>query len=92
MSRATPSPRRVTAEAGERSDRREIERAWWLALARSPSDERTRHRRRASGDAGKRVRRELPRQDRCTADDAEQLALASLCHVLLNTNEFIYVD
>ena len=24
--------------------------------------------------------------------DPEQLALASLCHVLLNLNEFIYVD
>jgi hypothetical protein len=26
------------------------------------------------------------------ADDAEFLALASLCHVLLNSNEFLYVD
>jgi hypothetical protein len=27
-----------------------------------------------------------------TKKDAERLALASFCHVLLNTNELIYVD
>jgi hypothetical protein len=27
-----------------------------------------------------------------TVPDSQLLALASLCHVLLNSNEFIYVD
>ena len=25
-------------------------------------------------------------------DDPQHLALASLCHVLMNTNEFLYID
>jgi hypothetical protein len=36
--------------------------------------------------------RELFESNPATKKDAERLALASLCHVLLNTNELIYVD
>ena len=36
--------------------------------------------------------RELFESNPATKKDAERLAIASLCHVLLNTNELIYVD
>jgi hypothetical protein len=82
---------RVARAAGD--DRAaQVERAWWLALSRPPSDEertaavghlatQTAHFAHADGRGGA-----LPDAA------ARQQALASLCHVLLNTNEFIYVD
>jgi hypothetical protein len=65
--------------------RAQIETAWRLALGRSPTEEEvtaanehlTSQRERFSAEG-----REAP----------QLLALASLCHVLLNSNEFAYVD
>ncbi len=83
---------RVIAEAGAETAA-QIERAWWLALARSPSDaeweaalahlqkQRDHFASRAAGQG-----------ETLGNDDPQRRALASLCHVLLNTNEFIYVD
>jgi hypothetical protein len=60
-----------------------IERAWWLALGRAPSA--------AEQDAATtHVVAQAARIDK--AEGAEHRAFVSLCHVLLNTNEFIYVD
>jgi hypothetical protein len=83
---------RVIAEAGpERAA--QIERAWWLALQRPPTEsersaalahlaaQQANLRARADGAGQQLGDEELHRQ-----------ALASLCHVLFNTNEFIYVD
>ena len=47
---------------------------------------------RVAGVDGHRVPVVGEPPDRDSVGDAEHLALASLCHVLLNTNEFIYVD
>jgi hypothetical protein len=65
----------------------QIQRAWWLALQRAPTDderqfalEHLSQQRDRFASAG------------ATSSDPDQLALASLCHVLLNLNEFIYVD
>jgi hypothetical protein len=55
----------------------QVTRAWRLALARDPTDAE-----RAAAVA------HLERQAPLLGD----AALASLCHVLLNTNEFVYVD
>ncbi len=68
---------RVTREAGE-DPGEQVARAWWLALSRAPSDS---ERTAALEHLG-------------TSNDrgARSAALRSLCHVLLNTNEFIYVD
>ena len=55
----------------------------------------------ASEDAGREQsaslafltgQRELFESNPATKKDAERLAWASFCHVLLNTNELIYVD
>ena len=81
-SRSNDFARRVAKEAGADADRR-IERAWRLAFGRSPQ--------RAENAAALSHLREQ-RAHFVTADDPEHQALASLCHVLLNTNEFIYID
>ncbi len=62
---------------------RRVERAWRLAFGRAPAPDEleaaTAHVESQRGAFSGR-------------QDAERLALVSLCHVLLNTNEFIYVD
>ncbi len=68
---------RLHREAGEQREK-QIERAWWLALSRAPTA-----KERAAALA------HLEAQN--SSGDGDP-ALASLCHVLLNTNEFIYVD
>jgi len=71
----------------------QVERAWWLALGRPPGDSE-----RATALAHLEAQRKRATEQATAAgktlsdDDARQQALASLCHVLLNLNEFIYVD
>ncbi len=74
---------RVLAEAGH-EPKAQIERAWWLALGRSPTDsEMSAAQAHLSGTSASEA----------TADaNASSRRLASLCHVLFNLNEFIYVD
>jgi hypothetical protein len=67
---------RLQREAGSDRDK-QIERAWWLTLSRGPTEIE-----RAAAIAHLNAQR----------DHEEAGALESLCHVLLNTNEFIYVD
>ena len=65
-----------------------IRRAWMIALGRAPdSSELT--------SAAGHVRLQAAHfasSFSAPPDEAARLALASICHVLLNTNEFIYVD
>jgi len=76
--------RRVAQDAGSDGTAR-IDRAWWLALSRAPSPEE-----QATAAAHfARQRERFTAQDPATADAR---SLASLCHVLINLNEFIYVD
>jgi hypothetical protein len=82
---------RVMREAGEDAGQ-QVERAWWLALSRAPSESE-----RAAALEHLQKQRErfvVSAVDGTSLDpvEAERRALASLCHVLLNTNEFIYVD
>jgi hypothetical protein len=71
---------RVTREApGDRA--RQMELAWRYALGRSPRD----------GEQAAAIEH-VQAQARRLSAAGELAALASLCHVLLNTNEFIYVD
>jgi hypothetical protein len=69
---------RVRREAGD-EPAVQIDRAWWLALSRGPSA--------SERDAALAHLRDQQAHGSQGAD-----ALASLCHVLLNLNEFIYVD
>jgi hypothetical protein len=72
---------RVEREAGG-DENSQIERAWWLALCRAPSESE----RAAAISHLDEQRRNL------SEDRTRRQALTSLCHVLLNLNEFIYVD
>jgi hypothetical protein len=74
----------LARRVGTKLDRGEqVARAWRLALGRDP-----RAAERAAAVA------HLERQAKAFAGrpDPALDALASLCHVLLNTNEFVYVD
>ncbi len=62
-------------------------RAWRLILGREPGRDEL-----SAAKAHRSQQREVFEANPATKKDAERLALASLCHVLLNTNELIYVD
>ncbi|MGE3310486.1 MAG: PSD1 and planctomycete cytochrome C domain-containing protein [Limisphaerales bacterium] len=84
--------RRVAAVARDEGER--IEWAWRLALGRSPtSGEAEQARRHLARETAREeaLGRGASVQDTHHRPPAMH-ALASLCHVLLNTNEFIYVD
>ncbi len=78
---------RVAADASDDAGR--ITRAWWLALARSPTPDEAEVAGRHLDEQRARYAALPTLPDGKTAD---ALALESLCHVLLNTNEFVYVD
>jgi hypothetical protein len=83
---------RVMREAGDDAAA-QIERAWWLALARAPSDgERAAAVSHMTTQCQNFTAKAAQDGKTLTQADARRQALASLCHVLLNTNEFIYVD
>jgi hypothetical protein len=94
---------RVVSRAGL-EDHDQVHAAWELALGRPPTtpelkaalahlQAQRRHfaERQSTPDT---VNHDTVTSQTVTrhADDAKLLAIASLCHVLLNTNEFIYVD
>ena len=61
----------------------QIKLAWRLALGRNPADAEL-------VQAAAHLRAQQTHFEK--EEKADHLALASLCHVLLNSNEFIYVD
>jgi hypothetical protein len=73
---------RVAALAGQDRAAR-ASAAWWIVLARDPSKTEL---EAAMGHI------ERQRQQFRGDPSADSLALASLCHVLINSNEFIFVD
>ncbi len=76
---------RVASEAGS-DTRARIDRAWWLAFGRAPRDQEV----EAALDHLQTQRENLAAVT--PQADVAQQTLQSLCHVLLNLNEFIYVD
>ena len=71
---------------------RQIRRVWQIALGRDPSiTEATAARLHVESQAARFAK---PASSQTTSPRLPPafLALASLCHVLLNTNEFVYVD
>jgi hypothetical protein len=83
---------RVKREAPGELDR-QIEHAWWLALGREPSQsEQSEAVRHVSMQAANLASAAAAGGQPLTPEQAQQQALASLCHVLFNTNEFMYVD
>lgn len=100
---------RVLGEAGGddvgSNAARRVDRAWQLALSRSPTQSECQaaiehlaaQRRRFEALAAARGTRsdadsDAPSGDQPPASSADRLAWQSLCHVLLNLNEFLYVD
>ena len=86
--------RRLVKEAGN-DKTRQIERAWQLAFGRPPSREETTAAAGHLDSQFAHFESQLAKQEQgpdTNRTDSQHLALASLCHVLLNTNEFIYVD
>jgi hypothetical protein len=80
---------RVAREAGA-DPAAQINRAWWLALGRPPSEDDC-YAALAHVAAQRRLLAE--RTGSSESDEAaRRQALESLCHVLFNLNEFIYVD
>jgi hypothetical protein len=88
--RSTAFAKRVRSEAGPALDAR-IERAWWLALARAPR-EAEKLAAAEHLDAQRTRFAASPAPAESAANSPDELALASLCHVLFNVNEFVYVD
>ncbi len=66
-----------------------IDIAWQMSLGRKPTDQ---ERTFAEGHLRRQRRNLEATQGEKKVGDVEQLAWASLCHVLINTNEFIYLD
>jgi len=76
---------RVRKEAGDQPEK-QIEKAYWMALSRPPAlDEKAESLR-----ALNRFRR--LEQTTQAAAAAEQKALASFCHALVNSAAFLYID
>jgi hypothetical protein len=69
------------------SPRDQAERALWLALSRQPTSQRV-------NEAVEFLSQQqaMHRQDGKNEEQAQRLALGDLCHVLLNCNEFVYID
>jgi hypothetical protein len=76
---------RVAQEAGN-DPAKQVEGAWRLALGRAPSQ--TEAEAAATHLASQLAHFQAKQEEQ----PAVHLALTSLCHVLLSTNEFIYID
>ena len=92
---------RVVKEAGNDAEK-QIERAYKIALVRKPTaaqkalalqflQNQTRAVSQQRQKCGAR-KASYPAPDAKQAKQAALLALTDLCHVLINTNEFIYMD
>ena len=77
---------RVSREAGSESGR-QIEQAYWIALSRGPTTE--------ENDAcleALEVLKRVAAKTGANREEAARQALAKVCHMLLNSAAFIYID
>jgi len=93
--RSAALSRRVATQPGTDSIDR-VRVAWRLALGRNPrpTEEQAAiaHLDQQRKHFAARMSSQTKSGDVFSSSDVDELALASLCHVLINTNEFIYVD
>lgn len=84
---------RVIDEAGPDRDRR-IERVYFRALARPPTEQEKLEGREALDQLVRHWPERLKKdnQEAPIAQTADWLALAGLCHTVMNSAEFIFVD
>ncbi|HZN34187.1 MAG TPA: DUF1553 domain-containing protein, partial [Pirellulaceae bacterium] len=86
--RAADFARRLLAECSE-EPAQQVERAFWLALSRAPSDSE----RAASVTFLESQRRQRAERDTsASTDDVRLQSLADFCQALFGANEFVYVD
>lgn len=78
--------KRLSKEAGA-DPGKQVERLYWLTLSRPPTTQQ-----RESAIAFLNEQRQLHRRKMAADDEAMQAALTDLCHVMLNLNEFVYVN
>ncbi len=69
-----------------------LTQVWRWALGRAPRDDERQAAADHVRDQGERFARQPPTADDAAGESPELLAWTSLCHVLMNCNEFLYVD
>ncbi len=75
---------RVRKEVGEEPEK-QIERTYWIALSRPPTEDE-------KAESLQALRRFKSMQASAESAVADQKALASLCHALVNSAAFLYID
>ncbi len=76
---------RVQREAGDDSAR-QVQRAYWIALTRPPSDEELTNCLQTLTSLTEQWTKQV------SAAEASRKALATLCHTIMNSASFLYVD
>ncbi len=76
---------RVQREAGD-DPARQVRRAYWIALTRPPSDEELTECLQTLTSLTEQWTKQVP------AAEASRKALATLCHTIMNSASFLYVD
>ncbi len=82
---------RVRREVGS-DPARQIERSYWIALSRPPSDEEREIGVQAMRKLTERWAKHLAVGRKADVEEAARKALASYCHTLVNSAAFLYVD
>ena len=76
---------RVQREAGD-DPARQVQRAYWIALTRPPSDEELTDCLQTLTSLTEQWTKQVP------AAEASRKAFATLCHTIMNSASFLYVD
>jgi hypothetical protein len=85
---------RVIHDVGDNVNR-QVERAYWLAFSRPPTGSQRREAAQFVAQQSQSAPQTLMDEHKTEAPDQRQIqirALADLCHVLFNANEFVYVN
>ncbi len=85
---------RVVHDAGDDVNQ-EVERAYWLAFQRPPTDSQRKQAAQFIQQQIGSTRRAVMDEHKATMPNQDQIkirALADLCHVLFNANEFVYLN
>jgi hypothetical protein len=67
-------------------------RAWLLAFCRPPNDAETQAGIAFLAQQAEQLAADAPAESKPPADHSAETALAHLCHALVISNEFLYVD
>ncbi|HIG28705.1 MAG TPA: DUF1553 domain-containing protein [Verrucomicrobiales bacterium] len=84
--------RRIFREVGPAGQNRQIDRAWNLAFGRDPNEDELAMARDHLLKQADHFQKTVESRDGVSNGGSPLQAMASLCHVLLNANEFIYLD